>query len=132
MGMRHSRRLLLALVAALAAGACDEDLTPTVASLSDGTSGTTRLAISPNQATMNLGAILQLSTNAPLSQRTLIQWASSNTTVTTISPDGLVHAVGLGTSTILARYSSDSANVATATIIVVSPTGTTGNGTPTP
>jgi uncharacterized protein YjdB len=120
--MRSYTRLALAFIAACALGACGEAATPVIAGLGDGSttsgSSTSTLAISPNAVQLTVGAVQQLNTNAPASLQNQVQWNSLQTTIATISPSGLVTALAAGTATITARYSSDTTNVATATVVV--------------
>jgi uncharacterized protein YjdB len=115
-------RLHICLILAFAAvGACGEATTPIVAGIGGGTisgDSTSALAISPSLVQLVPGGTSQLTTNAPASLQTQVQWSSLQTTIAAISPTGLVTAVGPGTATITARYSSDTTNVATATVVV--------------
>jgi uncharacterized protein YjdB len=123
---------IMAAAASAALAGCEQATAPVVAALGGTTSAAGSLAISPGRATLNAGTTLQLATNAPLAQQNQIQWGSSNTTVATISPSGLVNAVAAGTTTITARYSTDTTRVATATIDVIGAAGTTGSNPTTP
>ena len=116
-------RLRICLILAFAAiGACGEAANPTIAGLGGGSTGpgngTSALAISPNSVQLFPGGTSQLSTNAPAASQNQVQWNSLQTTIATISPTGFVTALAPGTATITARLSSDTANVATATVIV--------------
>ena len=64
----------------------------------------TKVALKPNQATLEIGDTLQL--KAVLPSKTAsnkIAWASSNKRVATVSKKGLVTAVGAGTATITVK-----------------------------
>ena len=87
------------------------------------------LFISPPSVQLLVGGVFQFFTNAPLTLRNQVEWGTLESNVVTISPTGLVNAVGLGTATITARYSFDTLRVATATVFVNGTTpkaGTTG------
>lgn len=118
---------IIALAAVMAIAACDAATSPKLAGLSGpgGTSGgtdggnktTQQLVITPNLVQLNVGTTYQLSTNATAAQQSRIQWSSLAPAIVTVTQAGLVSAVGAGTTTIVARYSFDTTNVATATII---------------
>jgi uncharacterized protein YjdB len=115
---------MLGVVAATILAGCDLSPANRLAGVGFPT-GATALAISPDHVTLTAGSSLQLTTNAPLAQQNQLQWGSSNTAVATISPSGLVNAVAAGTTTITARYSTDTTRVATAAIDVIGTAGTT-------
>jgi len=104
--------------------ACGDPGTPTIAGLGGGntTVNGSKLIISPNQVQLLVGGTAQLNTNAPTSLQSQVQWASAPSTIVSISPSGLVSALAAGTATVTARYSSDTTNVATATVKVTSVT----------
>ena len=111
------------LVAAGMLAACGEAASPIVAGLGSSTNTAANgssLAISPNQVQLRVGGTAQLSTNAPMNLQNQVQWASDPTTIASISPSGLVTALAAGTATVSARYSSDTAQFATATVVVTS------------
>ncbi len=120
--MPLSTCLALALAAAAALGACGEASSPIIAGLGGGTTtsgtNTSALTISPNAVQLTVGGTQQLNTNAPTSLQSQVQWNSLQTTIATISPSGLVTGVAAGPATVTARYSSDTTNVATATVVV--------------
>ncbi len=121
---RHPLRLiaLAALTVAAAVGACERATTPigppaAVASVD----------VTPATATVQAGQTVQLSATAkdvnglPLSGRTMT-WASSNTSVATVSNAGLVSAVTPGSATITATSegTSGTSSVAVSNIPVAS------------
>ena len=118
---------IIALAAVMAIAACDAATSPKLAGLngpggpSGGTDGgnnaTQQLVITPNLVQLKVGTTFQLSTNAAAAQQSQIQWSSLSTAIVTVTQAGVVSAVGSGTTTIVARYSFDTTNVATATII---------------
>jgi Bacterial Ig-like domain (group 2) len=96
--------------------ACDTANPPTIAGI--GPVITTpivvvapRIVILPSQVFVGLGAIFQLRTNAPADLVNQIQWNTLNGTVATVSPTGVVNAVGVGTAVITARFAFDTLNV---------------------
>jgi uncharacterized protein YjdB len=116
--------------------ACDQSTSPSIAGVG-GSSGlppgnvsnnTAALVITPSHVQLIVGATSQLSTNASGSLHSQVQWGSLKSTVATVSPSGLVTAVGVGTTIITARYSFDSTRVATATIDVTAGATNTGSG----
>lgn len=113
------------LIPLVALSACGAGPSPTIAGLGGGntTANSSRLAISPNQVQLVIRATAQLTTNAPTSLQNQVQWSSQPTTIASISPSGLVTALAPGTATITARYASDTTNVATATVVVTSISG---------
>jgi len=81
----------------------------------------------PVSVQLRLNGVFQFSTNAPLTLQNRVEWSSLASDIVTVSPTGLVNAVGLGTAIITARYSFDTTRVAKATVIVNGPnTGTGG------
>jgi hypothetical protein len=131
---RDMRNLTVILISssALALAACDQSTSPTIAGLGGTTSaqasnpnGSPSLAVVPNRVQLAAGATFQFSTNAPQALQGQVQWSSLQTSVATISPSGLVTAVGAGTTTIVARYAFDTTRSATAIVTV---TGTTATG----
>jgi uncharacterized protein YjdB len=118
-GMRILSGITLAIAAA-AFSACGQRSTePTIAVIASpgGVSNSVALTISPNQITLSAGSTAQLSTNAG-TQSSQLQWSSSNTPVATVNGSGLIHAFQAGSATITARFSSDTARSASATVIV--------------
>lgn len=113
-------RLRICLILAFAAvGACGESTNPTIAGLGGGKTGAgTSLVISPNSVQLVPGGTAQLSTNAPAASQSQVQWNSRQTTIATISPTGFVTAIAAGTATITAQLTSDTTNIATATVVV--------------
>jgi hypothetical protein len=140
--MRNSL-IVIALGTAVLAG-CEQSTSPMVAGIGPATfippgnitNNLAPLFISPPSVQLLVGGVFQFTTNAPLTLRNNVEWGTLESNVVTISPTGLVNAVGLGTATITARYSFDTLRVATATVFVngVTPkagTGMTGGpGTP--
>jgi hypothetical protein len=122
--MRLHRFIALAIGAA-ALAACESTTTPTLAALGGtaSASGSTNapLVISPNTVRLAVNGSTQLTTNAPFALQNQLQWSSLQTTVAETSPTGLVTAVGVGSATITVRYTSDTTNVATATVTVSAP-----------
>lgn len=120
---------IFALASVVAIAACDAT-SPQLASLlgPGGTSGGTNngntqpLVISPNLVQLAVGTTFQLSTNASTSQQSQLQWSSLQPAIATVSQSGLVSAVGAGVTTVVARFTFDTANVATATVIATTPT----------
>ena len=118
---------IIALAAVVAIAACDAATNPKPAGLSGpggtagGTNGgnntTQQLVITPNLVQLKVGTTFQLSTNATAAQQSQIQWSSLAPAIVTVTQAGLVSAVGSGTTTVVARFSFDTTNVATATII---------------
>lgn len=122
---------IFALASVLAIAACDASNSPQLASLlgPGGTPGGTnggntapQLVITPNVVQLAVGTTFQLSTNATASQQGQLRWTSLQPAIATISQSGLVSAVGAGVTTVVARFTFDTTNVATATIIATSPT----------
>jgi hypothetical protein len=121
--------------AAIAAGllaACDTSTSPQIATVTTGTtSGSSQaLTIAPNTANIIVGGVTQLTTNAPATQANLLQWSSSQPTIAATSNTGLITGIAPGTAIISARFSNDTTNIAFATIVVNTGTGTTGTGNP--
>lgn len=117
---------IIAFAAVLAIAACDAATSPKLAGLSGpgGSSGGTnggntaqQLVITPNLVQLKVGTTFQLSTNATAAQQSQIQWSSLAPAIVTVTQSGVVSAAASGTATIVARYSFDTTNVATATII---------------
>lgn len=119
MRLHTSIPLILGAAALLA---CDQSGAFTLAGLGTTAAGNAALVISPNKVTLSVGGAAQLSTNAPLNLQTQVQWSSLESTIVTVSPSGLINAVGPGTATVTARFATDTTNVGSATITV---TGTT-------
>ena len=116
--------MLLALSTLGALAGCGAAASPTIAGLGGGnTTKGSSLAISPNQVQLLVHATAQLTTNAPANLQSQVQWSSQPTTIASISPSGLVTALAPGTATVTARYASDTTNVATATVVVTSISG---------
>ena len=102
----------------LALTACDATTSPRAAGLGTNTTGTSALVISPNVASLAVGATLQLATNQSASGSSNIEWGSNQSLVAAVSPSGLVTAIAPGTATIIARLASDTTVSATATVTV--------------
>jgi uncharacterized protein YjdB len=74
------------------------------------TVGVEELAVAPTSPLLAVGKNLQLTATARLSNGTTLPvtsmttWASSNTTVATVSSKGVVRGIGVGTATISAVY----------------------------
>jgi uncharacterized protein YjdB len=120
-----TRHLLFSIAAsaALAAVACDTAprnqiglLGPVV--IVDTTLGSTRsLFISPSFVQVNVGSLVQLSTNAGNFSSALV-WESRNPSIATVSQTGLVTTFLPGTATITVHFVSDPLNLAIATVVV--------------
>jgi hypothetical protein len=127
--------IVIALGAAVLAG-CEQSATPMIAGIGPATfippgnitSNLLPLVISPSSVNLLVGGVFQFSTNAPLTLRNNVEWGTLESNIVTISPTGLVNAVGLGTATITARYSFDTLRVATATVFVNGTTPRAGTG----
>lgn len=123
---------IFALAATVAIAACDASANARLAGLNGpgGTSGgvdtTTPLSISPSLVQMTVGTTFQLSSNAASAQQSQVQWSSLNTAIATVSQTGLISAIAPGVTTIVARFSFDTAKVATTNVVVSSP-ATPGN-----
>jgi hypothetical protein len=119
---------IFALAATVVIAACDASDGQRLAGLngpgasSGGTNTVAQLSISPDIVQLTVGTTFQLSTNAAAQQQSQVQWTSLNPAIATISQTGLVKAVAAGVTTILARYSFDTTNTATATVVASSPT----------
>lgn len=113
--------LIVLTAAVVAAGACDSN--DQVAAIAGPVPipSPTVLQISPDQVTIVVGTTFQLSTNAGASQQGQLQWSSSNTSVATVSPTGLVAGFAPGAATITARFNFDTTHVASASVIVTAP-----------
>jgi uncharacterized protein YjdB len=120
--MRTHPVLLLTIAALTAMAACETRSTePTVAGIGGRTvSNVSAMTISPSQVTVAVGSTVQLAANAGSGQLGQIQWASSNTSIATVSATGLVTAFAPGTATISARLLSDTTQQATASVLVTS------------
>ena len=122
-GMRRHPVLLLAFAAAMAAAACETDLTPTIAHIGVATSVASSpresLTVSPSLVTLSIGQSAQLFTNAPDTLRKQLVWTSQIATIAAVSQSGLVTAGTPGTTIITVRYSFDTTNTASATVQVV-------------
>ena len=109
--------------------------TATITATSEGQSGTSAITVvhvpvasvtvAPPSATVQVGSTVQLTATPkdaggnPLTGRT-VTWASSNTSVATVSPSGLVSGATVGSATITATSEGQSG---TATITVVAASG---------
>lgn len=116
-------RSILALASLVAIAACDAT-SPQLAGLNGpgGGSGGNNLnvpalVISPSLVQMSVGTTFQLSTNAASENRSQIQWTSLNPAIATVSQTGLITAIGAGVTSVVARYTFDTNNAATATIM---------------
>lgn len=116
---------IFALASVVAIAACDAS-NHMIAGLngpggsSGGTNGgntTPQLVISPTSVQLSVGTTFQFSTNATPAQQSQVVWQTLQPAIATVSQSGLVSAVGAGVATIVARYSFDTTNVATATVI---------------
>ena len=145
--MRRTTLLLAALVST-AVLACEQSAFPTVAGLggggttSNGTGGgtgtggtgtgtgstgtTTTLVLSPNTATISVGASVQLTANVFNDQ---IRWRSDAPTVAGVSPSGMVVGLAAGVAPIRIVLLADTTRQAVATITVVATPGTSGGTT---
>jgi uncharacterized protein YjdB len=124
------------LVSGVATGAA------TITALSEGQSGAATVtvtivpvasvAVSPAAASVALGQTVQLTatpkdvSGTPLSGR-VVSWASSNTTVATVSGSGLVSGVATGAATITALSEGQSGTAAITVTVAVSNPGTVTN-----
>jgi Big-like domain-containing protein/calcineurin-like phosphoesterase family protein len=71
------------------------------------------ISVSPSSATVDVGSTVQLSATAsPPGSATSFAWASSNSSVATVSSSGLVTAVGAGTANISASAGGKSGSSA--------------------
>ena len=119
-------RLHHSFILAIGAGAlvaCGDGLPPTLAGLAPPASGThsdgtSALLVTPNPVSLLVGGAYQLSMNAPLSLQNQVEWNSQQSTVASISPSGVVNAIGVGIAIVTARYAFDTTNVASTTINV--------------
>ncbi|HTI62567.1 MAG TPA: Ig-like domain-containing protein [Gemmatimonadaceae bacterium] len=120
-------RSIFALASIVAIAACDASANPQLAGLngpgagSGGNINLPPLAISPAVVSLVPGTTIQLFTNALPANQNQVQWNSLNPTIATVSQTGLVKAIGTGVTTVVARYSFDTTNVATATVMVQGP-----------
>jgi uncharacterized protein YjdB len=124
------RRLILLSIAAAASfgiAACEQSVTPTIAGLGGqvgtdtsrgGGPATSSLVILPSTLQLGVGATFQFGTNAPLSQRSQVEWSSLEPSVVAVSPTGQATAIAPGVATITARFSFDTTHVAVATVTV--------------
>ena len=124
---------IFALASVVAIAACDASTSPKLAGLlgpggsSGGNNGgtpTQQLVITPNLVQLTVGTTFQFSTNAVTAQQNQVQWTSLQPAIATVSQTGRVSAVSAGVTTIVARYSFDTTNVGTATVIANSVTST--------
>lgn len=131
-------RSIFALASIVAIAACDAT-SPELAGLNGpggggGTNGNVfPLVISPTVVQMSVGTTFQLSTNAAPEHQNQIEWTSFQPTIVTVNQSGLVKAVSAGTATIVAHYTFDTTNVATATVMASTPISgsmTTGSRSP--
>lgn len=128
-------RSIFALASIVAIAACDASTDPQLAGLNGPGAGSggnnitlPPLAISPAVVSLVPGTTIQLFTNALPANQSQVQWNSLNPTIATVSLTGLVKAIGTGVTTVVARYSFDTTNVTTATIIVQGPVQTPNGG----
>jgi hypothetical protein len=125
--MRHISLIGFALCA-LVVAACDDRPLPRIGLVEpvDSTGSTTgTLTIIPNRVDMIVGGAFQFRTNAPIQVQNDIQWISSQPEVASTSPSGLVRALRVGTTTIIARYSFDTTTFGSAVVVVNPGTGMT-------
>jgi hypothetical protein len=132
--MRMRTSFVVISVTAVMLSACEQSTMPIVA----GIGGTATippgnistniapLVITPTSVQLRLNGVFQFSTNAPTTLQNQVEWSSLASTIVTVSPTGLVNAVGLGTAIITARYSFDTTRVARATVTVNGPNTATG------
>lgn len=114
--------LLLAATTAVLIAACDT--APQIIALGANGPGNTTLRIAPSTAQINVGGLLQLSTNAPIDSQTVLEWSSFDPTIAAVTPAGVVQGIAAGTTTIKVRYSSDTTIFGTAVIKVNQVPGT--------
>jgi uncharacterized protein YjdB len=106
-------------VAVVVCAACDVSTDPRLAVISIGTTqSSSSLSITPSTAQVNVGGVVQLQTNAPLTLQNQLQWASSQPSVAPVTPTGLVQGIAPGSAVISVRYSFDTTSVASAVIKV--------------
>jgi uncharacterized protein YjdB len=110
------------MLAIAAAGlvACDQQTPSLTASLGNvGLFGSSSgILVTPNVARLVIGQSIQLSTNAPDTLASAVEWVSLQPRIAVVTQDGLVTAVRTGTATILARLTADTNRVSPSTIIV--------------
>jgi len=124
-----TRRLLFSIAAsaALAGIACDTaprnqiGLVGPVVVVDTTFPSTRSLFISPSFIQVDVGSLVQLSTNAGNFSSALV-WESRNPSIATVSQTGLVTTFLPGTATIAVHFVTDPLNFAVATV-VVSPFG---------
>ncbi len=120
--MRIHRVFTLGIaVAALAA--CETRITePRFASIGGGATNPNiaPLVVSPDTVTISVGSTVQMTASAGSAIQGQLTWASSNTSVATVSPTGQVTAFAPGTTTISATNGNDPRTTGTATVNVIS------------
>ena len=111
------RPILLVAAAAALLGACDTRVNPLITSLDQSPGGSAGFSVSPNSLRLSTGQSAQLSV---ISSRALApyNWSTSQPGVATVSPTGLVSAVGPGLATITVTSSVDG-SVSAAAIVSV-------------
>jgi acid phosphatase type 7 len=107
-----NRLIVVLAVTAIGLAACKESPTGINPSSDDlalraskGQGGTTRInsiSVAPSSASIQAGASVQLTATSKPSQATTFAWASSNTSVATVSQTGLVTGVAAGSATVTA------------------------------
>lgn len=108
------RGLAIAVVTALALGACDEGTEVIV------TPPSPSISITPQQMTLAPGEQGQVSAVVRDAQNTGVSFASSNPNVATVSPQGVVSALAVGSTTITATAAADANLRASTQVNVVS------------
>ena len=118
--MRIKTLLAVAIVAAVVG--CNLAEPPTIAGLFGPSSinglNAPQLIMSPTNIEMVIGQEAQLSTNAPDSLLSQLIWTSRNPTIVAVSQTGVVRALATGSASVVAQYSFEPLNSASATIVV--------------
>lgn len=124
------RSVLILLAAGVLLAGCDQLSTPILASSAPGGNGaSTRLAITPAQAQLVVGATLQLTTNASAALQPQVQWQSFQPAIAAVNASGVVTAIAAGTAVVEARFAFDTTQAATTAITVIGPTTPTASDT---
>ena len=115
------KTLLAGAIVALVVG-CNLAEPPTIAGLFGPASinglNAPQLIMSPTNIEMAIGQEAQLSTNAPDSLLSQLIWTSRNPTIVAVSQTGVVRALATGSASVVAQYSFEPLNSASATIVV--------------
>jgi hypothetical protein len=122
MKILHTGLVALLAIAGGTLAACDSTSSGVIAGLGGSAAdslGRQQLVVSPSKLSLTVGSSFQLSTNAPTTLQSSLQWSVVNQTVATVSPDGAVLGATAGTTSIIVRYADDTTNVGTMTLSVV-------------